>query len=189
MNAQTPEIALRPFPVGERNYAPGDKFEAKRHLDQKDLEEKHVGWLRSQGKIAPITRETYAHAMAHHQPGHMGRGFTKAYLIEMGILDAPEPDLAPAEASAEEKPDTVPGLIGVHEVNGRLLREVKIGPRTYFEPVTVEGELLRSKRFQAKDKATEFLEAMPPIVSTDAPGSDTPGQAPSEAPDGEHLQP
>lgn len=140
------EIVTRPFEVGEEKLERGDRFEP----DRLDLPDRARFDLRRCGKVGPLTRDLYAMMMQHHQPGHIGRGFTRKELVELGILDAPP--RAELQAGAQVS------LEGAEKVKGGgYLIPHKRGIAPVYDIADHQGRLLSARQFRSRDKALAAL--------------------------------
>lgn len=186
----TIEIVTNPsgMIVGERSYECGDRWDAQPHLRSGHLTELQVHGLSQQRYFAPLTRETYAIAMARHPEGHIGKGFTRAELVELGILDpagtkaaAPPAKTPPkVKAKAAEKAPPEPEVY-----LGYVIHPVKQGNFTRFEPKTEAGELLREARFMTAAKARSFIDDLVATRDSAKPAAQTPPEQANDL----HLQP
>lgn len=175
----TIEIVTNPsgMIVGERNYACGDRWDAQPHLRNGHLTELQVHGLSQQRYFGPLTRESYAIAMARHPEGHVGKGFTRAELVELGILDpaAKKEAAPPAKAKPPAKSKDSPKAALEPEVyKGYVIHAVKQGNFTRFEPMTQDGQLLRLERFMKIEKARTFIDDLVATRDSAKPAAQNP---------------
>lgn len=183
--------------VGERTYLPGDRFDEESHVKRGELTERNVSLLKSHKHIVPLSRETYAMATARRLSTHPAPiGFTDAYLVEMGIIDAPaaakpEPKPKPkveAKPKAEKQVIThVPRNENSVQVGDYFRTPEKRGPRVLWSVTDAAGALLRAKAFQKPAAADEFIATLGKPAST---GGESSGNQDStkESGDGSDIQ-
>lgn len=153
-------IALRYFPTGGRSFGPGDLFP---HKDLSDFTERRLMQMQESRHIGPLTRESYARAMASREAGYIGKGFTRDGLIAMGILDN---DAPAGDGQGGDEPWTPdPATYQVVERYGDIwLAGAKRGVATRFDLFDLEGNRLNpGKTENGVKKAREAADA---IVAT-----------------------
>lgn len=140
------EIIVRPLDVGDLKLTWGDRFEP----DELNLSDRARHDLRRAQYIKPLTRDLYAMLMQRHPAGHVGRGFTRKILVELGILDpAPRAELQAGETVSLEGAEKVKG--------GGYLIPHKRGIAPVYDIADDQGRLLSARQFRSREKALAAL--------------------------------
>lgn len=164
-------IVLRPGQrVGEYDYLPGDSIDTKKLIKDGIFNERLVASLLRAGFIAPITRETYARAIARRPKGTIGLGLDVDWLIANDIID--EAPLAPEGHKVKVPADAEP-------VGDYLIFPVPAGKFIFWDVVSPDGVRMRERRLSSKERAVEFVATLPPLekpndgdVRSEADGAD-----------------
>lgn len=173
----------------------GDRFDEDGVLKRGEMNESSVRVWKNHGFVIPLTRENYANMIAHRPEGTIGRGFTKAELVTMGIIDADDvatpanqvPVREKAPKPAKEKrsgPDMTPIRGEAFQHNGHVITTIKQGRFTLWETTNSAGELLRDKNFRKREDAEAFIDDLVARGNSAKSGP----QATEQRDDG-HLQP
>lgn len=181
-----PDIDIITYPqrIGATNYLPADKIDLEEMGRLLLLNDRLIDQMREQGKLAVATPENYRIAVQRRPadspwPPH---GFTEAFLIERGFIDAPdaeEPKKAPGKEVIQVTSIQITAdAIGVGEYR---LQPLKRGNFTFWTAATAEGKILRAKSFKKSEDGVKFLQEL----STPKPPAGTAGsEAQAESADG-----
>lgn len=169
----TYEIATEPMKLGRINLQGGDRFDTEKLLKDGILGERVVRTLREVTRqVVPLSREAYGICMARRQPGEIGRGFTKALLVEHGIIDG--------DAVETPKAEKIAAPVEAMDYKGFKIIPRKNGRFTQYDVTNAAGELMRASRFRSVANAEKFVDDLPAGA----------GAAPqTEKKDGRDLQP
>lgn len=190
-------IITQPQRIGDTSYLSADRIDVDDLLSRQMLNERLVARMKEQDKLAVVTPETFRMAVARRPAGSPWppRGFTDAYLIEKGLMEAGEaPQPPPRVKSTKTKPaarkativDRVTITVEAIQVGDYFLQPKKRGNFTFYDAVNADGVLLRDKSFVKVEKGTEFLNTL----STEKAAAATPGASPTaESADGHDLRP
>jgi len=168
--------------IGGRRYEPGDLIETQQAMTRGDLNERLVDTLQRQARIRPLTRENFDLAIRRRDPAleFPPAGFTRAYLLEKGIIDAEavataDPEAAKAPAGKKKGPpaasapriDEVKPTDQSEAVGPYFMTPNKRGNFLHWSVTDADGKLLRDRAFKDKAKAIEFLTGLMPAQPAD----------------------
>lgn len=185
------EIAFAELKLGAITLQGGDRFDGSRHLSSGALQERHIDVLRAQAKIKPLTPENYAIWVARNGDNWVGRGFTRAELVERGIISTDAPKAAPKPAADKPKAERLPSGDPV-DYKGHFIQAFKYSRFTVFEVYNSDLELLREKAFKSLVNAEKFIDELVDAkagASTPPPADDTTAETKQESDDVVHIQP
>lgn len=169
------ELAVRSFSAGGLSFEPADRFNPGRIAD---LTEQNLVFIRKQRYVAPLTRELYEACLTLRQPGTIGAGFTRKFLIANDIIDdvpAPPAVVFVIDASTD-----------VVLSGGIIRRERSGGAFPLYDVYAPSGEKLNGKPFRALPKLNAFVAEL--IASTDSASSATAAEDAGEMADDLHVQ-
>ena len=144
------KIALQRFAAGGRVFEPGDRFDAE---GLPDMDEFKARLFDRQKLTGPLTRESYALAIAWRPEGTVGRGFTIDGLVAMGIVDQPDIDVDDSDFVRRETDEEVGGVLVRARMQGKFPR---------YSVYSLEGRLLHPKEIGSRDKLMAFIGALHP---------------------------
>lgn len=178
MNSNDMVVQVYGLKVGETVYAPGDKFEP----EKTELTERQQRNLIRLGYYRSANRGVVQMAIARRRAGEPWppRGFTEAYMVEMGWIDAPPAEPTPEEAArpevkakVEAKPPKADQISTVELTDDKIpvgpyfLQPVKRGNFVFYSAADAQGNLLRAALFRTTEAGAEFLESFKPEVGDD----------------------
>lgn len=156
----TPTIALLPLKLGTKEYLPGDRFERTMPHVRQHIDDRTFDIFERNHRVGELTRTSYAMAIGRRREGQptIGDGFTEAFLLEAGIIDAPAAPVA-KKREVKEKTTTPSGPPFALEGTPYFLIPFKPtkAPATY-DLVDNDRNLLREARFKSVAKAKEFAD-------------------------------
>ena len=140
-------IVAKPFKHGTRNLNFADVYERQR-LGLSDETDRTFRKIR---QVVPLTRESYANAIAHRERGAVGAGFTLEYLLEHGIVDE---DKAQQSGFFPHGAETYKGYwVVTRPVSGGRLKK--------YEVLNLKHEPMRDTKFNTADNARAFIDTLP----------------------------
>lgn len=171
------------FKVADRTYSPGDRFDPAVPPASNNLAERDVERLKASRYIVPLTRPAFEVSHARRGPHlpKLGRGWTEAYLAELGIIDPLAAESKVADP-AEPKPRTPAGE--PIPLDRFFLHPFKIGksPGKRYDLKDADGNLLRPAPFNSIDKAQAFVDD---LLAKAAQGKPDPAAPETQQHDGE----
>lgn len=161
--------------IGGHKFIVGDRVDVDRWMKSKDLDERTFGILKRQEYIVPLTRERFAVAMARRPAGSPPPvGFTDAYLIEKGIIDAPierHEDAPKPRVEPIRKIEFNDNTVQV----GRFYRTPhKAGVAPAWTVTDADGNILSPRAFRSTAKADAFIQSLSTGAESSGSGEDTP---------------
>ena len=162
----------------------GDRFDADHFMRRGDIDERILGQLRTQGRVQPLSRDAYRAFLNRYGEDFVGRGFTRAFLIEHGIIDEAAPRATPKPKTIPKPPTENAEVI---EYKGRKIVAKKNGRFTLFDVTSADGELLRATPFKKIEGAKGFIDDLP-SGSTPPPPADTTAGDKQESENGGDVQ-
>lgn len=140
-------IFAQTMPHGSRLLERGDRYD-QQALGFDDF--LHRSLLRTKA-VVDLTPESYAAQMVYRPPGTVGRGFTAEWLLEHGIISA---------QAADEAKVLPPGKTAY---KGYVVVRHQVGIQVLWGVENKVGEPMREKRFQSIERATKFIDTLPPV--------------------------
>lgn len=169
MSPEPTEIVTTQIKHIDTVFEPGDGIDLDQYLRNGSLNERLVDSFRRTGQVVPLTREAYQNQIARRPKGTIGRGFTRPYLEQKGIIDPLPPKVKAAKPEGQPQADakTTPAPVTEIEVPANA---VKVGENfivpfergnfKFFNVVDKDGRLLRPSAFRKQEKAVEYLESL-----------------------------
>lgn len=137
-------IFAAPIKHGDRTYTFADRYDR----EKVKLDDMRDRTMKKSGYVVPLTRETYANAIAHRPVGTVGSGFTRDFLLENGIIDINQ---------ASQGPDFPLGAV---EYRGCLIVTRKSGNFTRYQILNDQNEPMRPAMCKTLKAAQAFIDGL-----------------------------
>jgi hypothetical protein len=177
-------IAYRPdLRIGDINYLPADRVDLDWLLRHRVLDETQIKSLEVQGWYGPATSEQFSIALARRPADapFPPRGFTEAYLEQIGVWSPPA-TAKPEPAAGRTGPDGVIARVQLDAhaivVGDNRIQPKKRGHFTFYDVTDATGRLLRPAAFRSEEKARAFLDSLGAASTSGAPAA-TSGKPPA----------